>query len=76
MSRYRMSMEILVFDEKLLMQKAQEQARRICNTPIEIAHPQDALIMLLDPGAGGDAYLGPLSEAGIRIEQSMCERLM
>jgi hypothetical protein len=65
MSRERLIMEIDVFDEQRLFAVARKHA-----PDMEIFSVGDALIVLLDPGCGGDAYAGSLNDAGIRIEQT------
>lgn len=67
---YQFIMTITVFDEELLLQKANEFAQeRGIDEKVEFV--SDALQWMLDPGGGGDAYAGNLNEIGIQIEDSV-----
>jgi hypothetical protein len=61
----RLIMDINVFDKEKLFAAARKHA-----PDTEIVSIGDALIVLLDPGGGGDAYAGNLNDAGIQIEQT------
>lgn len=63
-------MAIDVFDEQLLIEAARKHL-----PGADITDTNDALIALLDPAGGGDAYTGNLNEAGIQIEGSRVEYL-
>jgi hypothetical protein len=71
MANFKLVMEINVFDEALLLKKAQEFATEK-GFEGAIEGVDDAIIMLLDPGSGGGAYDGPMFQAGIEIEESHC----
>lgn len=70
MAAVELIMTIDVFDEDRLIEAARKHM-----PGTEIADASDALIALLDPAGGGDAYAGNLNEAGIQIEDSRVEYL-
>jgi hypothetical protein len=63
--RRTVMMEVDIFDAGLLLATARRHAPEA-----DISDEAGALIALLDPGGGGDAYAGNLNEAGIQIEQT------
>lgn len=70
---YRLAMDISVFDEEALMKAAKEHAAKTMCSVNEDFSIEDALITILDPGGGGDAYQGNLNEIGIQIDGSCVE---
>ena len=70
---YKVDFDVKVCDEEALMRVARTHALSV-KLPVEdVADPGSALRMLLDPGAGGQAYVGDLYEAGIAIEDCSSE---
>lgn len=69
---YTVAIEVRVFDEALLIKKANEHASRpgSFSAGEEITDVDSALVMLLDPAGGGDAYAGPVNEAGFEVIQT------
>jgi len=64
-------MDVLVHNRRLLMETATAHANRH-GASVVVKDAAAAIVMLLHPAKGGDAYTGSLQEAGIEIVDSNC----
>lgn len=68
MSMYQLNMNVYVADEQRLLSVATAHIQRITDNPhLKVAGAEEAIRLLIDPGPGGLAYSGALSDAGIEI---------